>query len=167
MSSVIVKHQVNENRINVIHLWGKYVITQLYFSYTDSNHIYTYLVFDQLHAENENDLIDKFYLTRDIINRNNAGFIIGKIDSEESKGVYKSLFLQIDAEETGTEGSKSYVVCLACGGEMGAPDYRYSNFQIIKAGSEEEAVYKYNDINDCIYFKGYCIGEIITEGDKE
>lgn len=161
MSKVTVKYICSHENINVIHDWGHYVIAQLYSSVTDPNYVFTYLNFDQISADDEDDLIGKFYLNHDYIDRYNAGFIIGKIDENESDDEYKTLLIKIEAEETGTEGSKSFVVCLACGGEMGAPEYTYSDFQIIKASTKEEAVYKYNDINDCVYFKGRCIGTVV------
>ena len=66
----------------------------------------------------------------------------------------------VEAKETDTIGSKRYLVATRCGGIMEDPEIHYTNYQIINANSEKEAVSKYNDINDCSFYYGEVIKEL-------
>ena len=66
----------------------------------------------------------------------------------------------VDAKDTDTQGSHTYVVALCCGGVMEDPDFHYHDYQIIRANSKDEARDKYNKLNNCSYFYGSVMGEI-------
>ena len=68
---------------------------------------------------------------------------------------------EVEAEETKTQGKYKYLVALCCGGLMESPKIHYSNYQVISADSDTEAVKKYNEINKCNYFYGYVLGEVL------
>lgn len=65
-----------------------------------------------------------------------------------------NLLTEVDVRETDTKGLYSYVVALKCGGIMEDPEIYYTNYQLIKADSEEEAYEKYNKINNCSFYYG-------------
>ena len=160
---VLVRYKASISDINIINNLGNFVIAKMYSSHTDPDFVYSYMKFDQIFADNEEVLIDKYYKNHDYYDRNSAGFIIGKVDESNSDSSHKFLLLKVDVELTNTEGLNAYVVCLACGGEMGAPEYRYGEFQLIRADDEQEAVETYNRINNCTYYYGKCLGEVVTQ----
>lgn len=57
--------------------------------------------------------------------------------------------------------NKLFIVGLVTGGVMEDPDIRLDEFNIIQAASRREAEDKYNKINNCSYYYGRCIGEIV------
>lgn len=82
---------------------------------------------------------------------------------EENKVMKVKYIAEVDAEETNTEGTNTYLVALECGGIMEDPEVHYHNYQIIRADSENEAVEKYNKINKCNYFYGHVMGLLDSE----
>jgi hypothetical protein len=52
-----------------------------------------------------------------------------------------------------------YLIALSVGGIMEMPDITYQDFQIIEAITLDDAVTKYNKINNCSYFYGTCLAE--------
>ncbi len=60
----------------------------------------------------------------------------------------------VDAKETNTQGSHTYLVACLCGGVMEDPEFHYEDYQIIRADSEREAEGKYNKLNRCSYYYG-------------
>lgn len=56
-----------------------------------------------------------------------------------------------------------YLVALACGGVMEQPHITYQGYQLIDADDPDEATDIYNAINECTYFYGYCLGEVIED----
>ena len=66
----------------------------------------------------------------------------------------------VDAKDTDTQGEHTYIVALRCGGLMEDPEIHYHDYQIIRADSRVEAVYKYNVLNNCNYFNGNVMGQI-------
>lgn len=149
------------DHIRVINPDGKYVACMVHLSAKDYVP-YTYLNFCLLDADFAPECRDKF-LT---LMKFNGGFseeftdcIIGEVIGHTDVNGLITVNLDLKATPTDTVGKNQYVVCLACGGEMGAPQYTYRYFQIIGADSQEEAKAKYDEINHCTYFKGMCIGE--------
>lgn len=67
---------------------------------------------------------------------------------------------EICVDDTNTTGAHEYVVALAIGGLMEHPDFEYENYQIIRADSEEEAVKKYDKLNNSSYFYGKVIKQL-------
>ncbi len=63
----------------------------------------------------------------------------------------------VDAKETDTQGVHSYLVALRCGGLMEDPEVYYRDYQVIRADSKDEAIEKYNKLNDCSYFYGFVV----------
>ena len=55
-----------------------------------------------------------------------------------------------------------YLIALGVGGIMEMPEITYSDFQIIEAETENEAVKKYNKINNCSFFYGTCLAEKVN-----
>lgn len=122
----------------------------------------TSLNFEIINADSDEEAIDnfkRFYNKCDWYH----DIIIGKIIYKDILSDKITALVKIEAEETDTTGESSYVIALLCGGEMGAPEFWYTDFQIIHANSEEEAVKKYNEINKCVYYYGYLIGKVINE----
>lgn len=67
---------------------------------------------------------------------------------------------EIYVEDTNTTGTHEYVVALVVGGLMENPNFEYEDYQIIRADDEEEAVKKYNELNNCFYFYGKVIKQL-------
>ena len=61
------------------------------------------------------------------------------------------------AKVTDTEGRYAYLVATLVGGIMEDRDFRYENYQIIKADSEYDARKKYDELNKCTYYYGSVI----------
>lgn len=61
------------------------------------------------------------------------------------------------SEET---AKHTYLVATQEGGIMEDPQIRYTNQQVIKANSKEEAAQKYNAINNCSYYYGKVIKQL-------
>lgn len=55
----------------------------------------------------------------------------------------------IKVTDTNTQGSYTYLVAVCCNEEMGNLD-GYCDFQFINAESQDEAVEKYNRLNNCL-----------------
>lgn len=68
--------------------------------------------------------------------------------------------IEVDVQETNTQGSHSYIVALRSGGIIEDPTIRYSDYQLINAESEKEACQKYNSINHCNFYYGHVIKQI-------
>lgn len=66
----------------------------------------------------------------------------------------------IDSKDTDTQGKHTYIVALCCGGVMEDPEFHYHDYQIIHADSKNEAIQKYNKLNDCNYYYGSIMGQI-------
>ena len=60
----------------------------------------------------------------------------------------------MDIKDTNTAGNCTFIVALRLGGMTGEPEVHYKDYQYIRANSEEEAVVKYNKLNNCNYFYG-------------
>lgn len=69
--------------------------------------------------------------------------------------------VDMNVKETDTQGSHAYVVALCYGGVMEDPTLHYDNYQLIRAESKDEAKKKYNELNNCNYFYGSVIGEVV------
>jgi hypothetical protein len=54
-----------------------------------------------------------------------------------------------------------YLIAEARGGLMEMPEFTYHNPETIIAHSKEEAIKIYNKKNNCNYFYGTCLGELI------
>lgn len=67
----------------------------------------------------------------------------------------------MDVKETNTQGSHAYVVALCCGGVMEDPEFHYHDYQLIRAESKDEAKKKYNELNNCSYYYGSVVGEVV------
>ena len=65
-----------------------------------------------------------------------------------------SIITEVDAQETNTYGGHAYLVALRCGGLMEDPEIHYADYQIIHADSADEAVQKYDEINNCCFYYG-------------
>ena len=65
-----------------------------------------------------------------------------------------------NAKDTNTTGKYSFVVATLVGGVMEMPDWECHDYQIIHADTSEEAVIKYNTLNDCRYYYGHTICRI-------
>jgi hypothetical protein len=61
---------------------------------------------------------------------------------------------EVDVKEPSTDGKNSYLVALQCGGLMEDPEIWYTDYQVIRADTAEEAKRKYDEINECSYFYG-------------
>lgn len=61
---------------------------------------------------------------------------------------------------------KKYLVGLSVGGLMECPDITIKNIQVIEANSEKSAENTYNEVNNCSYFYGKCLGEYNEEAVK-
>ena len=70
--------------------------------------------------------------------------------------------INMNVKETDTQGSHAYVVALCYGGVMEDPEFHYCNYQLVRAESEDEARKKYNELNNCSYFYGSVIGEVVA-----
>ena len=68
--------------------------------------------------------------------------------------------MEVDVQETNTQGSHSYVVALRSGGIIEDPTIRYSDYQLINAESEKEACEKYNRMNNCNFYYGHVVKQI-------
>lgn len=71
-----------------------------------------------------------------------------------------SITTEVEVKDPVTRGKHSYVVALCCGGLMEDPEIHYEDYQVINADSAEEAVKKYNKINNCSYFYGKVMSQI-------
>ncbi len=72
--------------------------------------------------------------------------------------------ISVQATEIDTFGENQYLVALKVGGLMESPEIEYRDYQIINADIPEAAVEKYNEINNCNYFYGHCIGQVLPDG---
>ena len=145
----------------VINPDGKYVACMVHLSAKDGAP-YTYLNFWLLDATFAPECRDKFLALMKFggcLSEEFTDCIIGEVTGHTDVNGLITVNLDLKAKPTDTVGKNQYVVCLACGGEMGAPQYLYRDFQIISADSQKEAKDKYDEINHCTYFKGMCIGE--------
>lgn len=161
MAFVKVDCCIKLDKLNTLDEDGNYIIAPLIRrEIEDKEDIYSYMSFSLLTARDiyEATLIYKDYCA--ITGKSLAGYIIGEVSKIDSEANLLYASIGIEAEETETEGANEYVVCLACGGEMGAPEYEYRDFQIIKASSDFEAVSVYNSLNSCNYFYGRLVGSV-------
>jgi hypothetical protein len=55
-----------------------------------------------------------------------------------------------------------YLIALATGGIMESKKIEYSDFQVISANTKQEALDKYNKINNCDFFYGTCMVENVN-----
>lgn len=82
--------------------------------------------------------------------------------------VTKMVVEKVNIEETDTVGSNAYLVATKCGGVIENPSISYTDYQIIYADTDEEAVNKYNRLNQCSYYYGKVLKELsksdINEG---
>lgn len=161
---VRVSTTIDLDRVIVIDPDGKYVACKVYESPTDGAP-FTYLNFSLLDASSAFECRDKYLrmvkATAGAFSYKIIDCIVGEVTGHDSALGRISVNLDLNAKTTDTTGKNQYVVCLACGGEMGAPEYTYNDFQIIGADSQKEAEAKYDEINHCVYFKGMCIGECL------
>lgn len=58
---------------------------------------------------------------------------------------------------------KKYIVALQTGGLQEDPELRYTHYEIIEAQNEGEAEDIYNKNNNCSYFYGKTVGEVIDD----
>jgi len=70
--------------------------------------------------------------------------------------------IDMNVKKTDTQGSHAYVVALCCGGVMEGPEFHYHDYQLIRADSEDEARKKYHELNNCSYYYGSVIGEVVA-----
>ncbi len=73
-------------------------------------------------------------------------------------------YQKVEVRETDTVGSVGYVVAMLCGGMMECPEMYYSDYQLIFADSEREALDKYNKLNNCSYFYGAIVCKLSEAG---
>jgi len=55
-----------------------------------------------------------------------------------------------------------YLVALSVGGIMEQPEITYQDYQIIEANNKDEAEKRYNQINNCSFFYGSCMVEMVN-----
>lgn len=79
---------------------------------------------------------------------------------EKQKEIEVIVETTVKATDTDTTGKNSYLVALKEGGLMECPKITYSNYQVIHADSEDEALDKYNTINKCDFFYGAIIKKL-------
>ena len=63
--------------------------------------------------------------------------------------------------------TKKYVVALLTGGVPEQPNFAYEDYQVIEANNEEEAEDIYDNINDCEYYFGHCVGSVVEINGEE
>lgn len=63
--------------------------------------------------------------------------------------------------------TKKYVVALLTGGVMEQPNFAYEDYQIIEATNEKEAEDIYNQVNECEYYYGHCVGTVVEINGEE
>lgn len=69
--------------------------------------------------------------------------------------------ISVDVKDTETHGLHAYVVALCCGGVMEDPEFHYHDYQLIHADSPDEARQKYDDLNNCSYYCGSVMCQLI------
>lgn len=47
------------------------------------------------------------------------------------------------------------------------PNFTYENYQVIEANNENDAENIYDDINNCEYYFGHCIGTVVEINGEE
>lgn len=102
----------------------------------------------------ENQLVLLKNLLQNLYNDNN-------VDNETTTALYDAIkIFQIKIDTDFTKGKNKYLVALQCGGLMEDPEFHLENYQVICADSEEEAVKKYNEINQCNFYYGKVVQKL-------
>ncbi len=63
--------------------------------------------------------------------------------------------------------SQKHVVALLTGGVPEQPEFAYEDYQIIEADNDKEAEDIYNQINECEYYYGHCVGKVVEINGEE
>lgn len=169
---VLFNYEINACDIDVEES-GTSLICPFLREWHDEDKKYSMMKFAMYDAKDEVELITKFRNDHDISGDRISGYMIGSVYGFEVdlKPDVKDRFhnqtfdamMISEVEETETCGQYSYVVALAAGGEMGAPEFHYHNFQLIRADSKKEAKEKYDRLNKCSYYYGRVMGIVMKE----